>query len=215
MEDTTTDRSNRTRRFLTELAVIVMGVLIALGVEASWGRMQDRTREAELLVDLREEFAENEARLQIDIEFNEAVSATLDTWLAIVAGGVHVPIDSTEALLDGSLYLRRFDPLTGVLGSIIETGELALIQDAGLRHALSGWEGKVEEAKITTLDVQAYRAAVMPELFDVVHGPPDPARHETAIRSVTIFSAIVSRQQKELLIEVGRIRQLLESGGSR
>lgn len=204
-----TETPGRAGRIVTELVVIVVGVLVALGLEASWGRLQDRIRERAIVADLAEEFAANEARLRSDLARNDSVVAKLDEWHSIVATGADASPDSIAALLDGSLFLSRFDPLTGVLASIRETGELALVRDSHLRTALAGWEGKVEEAKITALDVQAYRAASMTEVFDVVHGPPDLARYETVLRSLQIFSEIAVRQQRSLLIDIAEIRALL------
>jgi hypothetical protein len=204
-----TDTRKRWTRLFAELGVIVVGVLVALGLEASWGRMRDRAREGELLADLAEEFAENEVRLRTDLTRNDSVVARLDAWHAIVSTGSSVSSDSIALLLDGSLFLSRFDPLTGVLNGVIETGELALVRDVALRNELAGWQGKVEEARITALDVQAYRSSVMPEVFDVVHGSGTPARHETVLRSLQAFSEIAVRQQRALLIDIAEIRALL------
>jgi hypothetical protein len=204
-----TDTPKRWTRLLVEFGVIVVGVLVALGLEASWGQMQDRAREGELLADLAEEFAENEVRLRTDLTRNDSVVARLDAWHSIVSARSSVSPDSIALLLDGSLYLSRFDPLTGVLNGIIETGELALVRDVTLRNELAGWQGKVEEARITALDVQAYRSSVMSEVFDVVHGSGTPARHETTLRSLQAFSEIAVRQQRALLIDISEIRELL------
>lgn len=198
-------------RVVAELVIIVLGVLIALGVDASWGRMQDRAREAELLADLSEEFAENEVRLRADIARNDSVAARLDAWYAIVSSEAEVSADSIATLLNGSLFLSRFDPLNGVLNGVIETGELGLVRNVALRNKLAGWQGKVEEARITALDVQAYRSSVMSEVFDVALGSGSRGRHETVLRSVQEFSDIAMRQQRALLIDLAEIRELLAS----
>jgi hypothetical protein len=201
-------------RLIAEGAVIVVSVLIALGAEASWGRMQDRAREAEILSDLADEFDENEFRLRTDLARNDSVVARLVAWHAVVTAGVEISPDSTAALLDGSLFLSRFDPLTAVLGSVLQAGELALVRDIDLRNDLAGWQGKVEEARITALDVQAYRASVMPEVFDIVHRVGDVERHETVLRSLQVFSEIAVRQQRGLLADIDKIRDTLGEGSN-
>ncbi len=118
--------------------VIVVGVLVALAADAGWAERQDRVREGEALSDLLEEFRENQTVLLFDIEANRRARQSGEAWALAVLGRVSVSPDSASALFVTALRDARFDPATGALRSLLDGGELGLIQDLDLRRALAG-----------------------------------------------------------------------------
>ena len=62
--------AGKIERSLSGLAVIVLGVLLALWAEAAWAERGSRLREREVVSDLLAEFRGNEVLLRADIENN-------------------------------------------------------------------------------------------------------------------------------------------------
>jgi hypothetical protein len=71
---------------MTELAVIVTGVLIALTADAWYERRSNLGMERDLLEDLYVEFRDNEARLRADIHTNDVSLAAAEELLPLVPG---------------------------------------------------------------------------------------------------------------------------------
>ena len=71
-------------RAVTELAVIVTGVLIALSADAWYERRSDLELEGVLIRDLLAEFRINEARLRDDIRVNEAHDEAAEALLPLL-----------------------------------------------------------------------------------------------------------------------------------
>ncbi len=198
------------RRLVAELIVIVAGVLIALGVDAAWGHLTDRAREADLIADLVEEFRENRVRLSSDIEFNRRAEVAAQEWLEAVEDRAVLPPDSLEAFLFATAIVVRFDPLSGVLRSLIETGELALIREPALRHALAGWLGLVEEAALVQIAGGDRRSDLMPLLLEALQRNQPDQRDLPLLRLYRTYVRFAGLRQAPLLTELDRILGLLE-----
>ena len=146
------------QRLMAELSVIVVGVLIALGAEAGWSARSDRAREREILHDLSEEFAQNARILQSDIEANQLALEAGLLWEAAMLGERETSRDSLVQLFVASRIGARFDPVTGVLQSVLMSGDLPIIRNTELRQALAGWPDRAEEARSTSEDVNTQRS---------------------------------------------------------
>jgi hypothetical protein len=198
---------SRISRLAGEFAIIVCGVLVALGLEATWQARQDRVRESEIIQDLIEEFQANRVRLLSDIEVNRASLAAAE-GLERMPSSSSLPFD-----LDEGFGIRRYDPLDGVLQSTLETGELSLIVDPSLRAALAGWSARVREAEQSALTAISGRGEILPDLFDVMLGETTYERRRLVVGWSRGFMTIPLRQQEELLVEMDRILTLLEGAG--
>ena len=129
------------------MLVIVAGVLIALSAEAWWEDRSDREIEAEILADLLEDFRASRDVLLTDIERNEG---SLEASRGILDyRATELPADSLATLTWRSWGTSRFDPVAGVLTSIVSSGQVNLIEDAELRRDLASWLNNVEEARLT------------------------------------------------------------------
>ena len=200
--------SQRVSRMVGEFAVIVLGVLVALGLESTWQARQDRVREAELIQDLTGEFRANRDRLLADIERNAALFATAQALEALP------PSSPVPGDLGGSFGIQRFEPLDGVLQSTIQTGDLGLLLDPTLRAGLAGWPARVREAERTAIDNQATRASILPQLLDVIVRPTTDGRRQLFLGWFRGLGNRPLQQQQELLRELHRILVLLEEAGA-
>ena len=196
--------NDRARQLAGELLVIVIGVLIALGAQAGVEEWSDRRRERAFIVDLIEEFRQNEARLLTDLELTRSAVAASELWRDGIEDG-SLGIDSLAVLYAASLNPARFDPISGYLRSLIDGGDLGLIRDSRLRAELAGWPDLYEEQRLTSVAIDVIRANLMPVIV-VSDGVPPPE----ALEIDRVNLSVISDQQEALLGRLRQIRSLLE-----
>lgn len=190
-----TSRRNRIRAGLANLSVIVVGVLLALAAEATWAERGDRIREQEVLLDLLEDFRENQARLLSDIEDNRVAKDAARAWASATLGQASISADSAHTLLVAAHGDARFDPITGALRSLLDGGELRVIEDQGLRQALAGWPDRTEEAQLTarSYDDQRQRLVSL-----VLSFPPAESLTPRRRSAVLLFAEFTAGHQSQL-----------------
>ncbi len=115
--------------------------------------------------------------------------------------------------MEGSILVFRFDPEDGVLRSVLETGGLELVRSDELRGALSGWLGRVAEARQTAMDVTNARHVQLGELYDTVEGSGSELRRQMVLSIHARMRRNVITQQEWLLLELDRVLSLLEGVG--
>jgi hypothetical protein len=123
------------QRSLGELALIVVGVLLALGAESLWSERADRAREQSYLEQIAADARENGRRLEDAIVVERGlIEGSRAALLALDAAGRVHAADSVDAWLN----LRRssFLPVTGAFRALINAGDLELVEDPGIRAAL-------------------------------------------------------------------------------
>jgi hypothetical protein len=129
------------KRLLAEFAVIVAGVLIALAVDAWWGRRQEREQAREYLEQLLVDFQETERRLRGTVagerERLERVSLVIDRAL-------HGPLPHADSL-DLPTGYNQFEPLTGTLTALVQGGDLRLLDSDSVRFELVAFSTLIEE----------------------------------------------------------------------
>ena len=168
-----------TRRGLAEFALIVAGVLVALGLEGAWATRQDRVNEADYLVDMLQEPRANARTVREVLQVSDAKRAALARALSLLAP--EVPQDSAAAFLEGLLQgsgiavvpqLRRavFEDLQGA-------GRLSLIRDDVARRQI--------------IDHYSFTAAMM-ERQARWEGAIDPRLHSLASRNAPAGTVLQS-----------------------
>lgn len=135
----------RGRRAASEFVVIVVGVLVALWIDAAWQWLQDRSEERRLKADLVEEFRENLAILE-DLERTRR-DQVVRMLAALMDGVADLPADSIAPTIAASTFSPTFNPRRGALEAAISGSNLRLIRSHELRKALSGWDGLLEDAQ--------------------------------------------------------------------
>ena len=119
-------------RLSAELLVIVVGVLIALGVDTWWAGVQDRQLESAALESLSSELGVAEDQLQDYVGRDSLIMRRADALLARSS----LPADTLADLVSGifntipdEVRLRSYDEL-------LSTGRLQLLRDREVRLAL-------------------------------------------------------------------------------
>ena len=131
-------------RGFREFAIIVLGVLVALWIDASWAWLQDRRDEAELIEDLASDFDFNLNEIERIVDLQER-SATAVRRL-LYEGIEDLPDDSLPEFAESVSYLHTFNARMGGLESALSSGRIELLRDRELRAALTAWPGYLADA---------------------------------------------------------------------
>jgi len=192
-------------RLSAELAIIVAGVLIALGAQSMVQEWADRRDEHEFLLDLLAEFHANETQLQTDIAQTEQAVSAADQWRDSGADSEAIDNTSESSFYAASLNPARFDPISGSLRSLIDGGDLNLIRNRQLRAALAGWSDRAQEQIMTSVTVDMMRSMLMQ--FLIPEGRAAPAQ---ALEADRLLLQVTYEQQVALLGLLREIIDLLE-----
>jgi hypothetical protein len=126
------------KRNLIEVAAIVVSILIAFALEASWESWQERQLGQAILADLAQEIRGNIADL--DSAHNEQV-IRIEILNQIIreAGTDRLGLDAEtlNTLLASASTTPTFDMKAGVLDQLLQGGNLSLLESAELRNQLS------------------------------------------------------------------------------
>lgn len=138
----------RARRAASEFFVIVVGVLVALWIDAGWGWLEDRGDERALLRDLQADFEVNLDEIRT-AAVRRATTSNLGSRL--VRDGISgFSPDSLDAVVMSVYQVWTLNPRMGALESSISAGRIDLIRNDELRSALTSWAGYFEDAEEET-----------------------------------------------------------------
>jgi hypothetical protein len=130
-------------RLFAELAVIVAGVLIALAANSWWERRQEQNHAREYLEQLLVDVQTTEQRLRSIIDTETQRLETVNSIIGRAFGGPWPQPDSLE-LPTGYDY---FEPLTGTLTALIQSGDLRLLRSDSIRFELIALAALIRETE--------------------------------------------------------------------
>jgi hypothetical protein len=200
-------------RGVLEVAVIVGSILMAFGIEAWWGARQDGFHRAALLEDLEAEVLINRDALENTLERQRLRVSRLALVLGeLTPEATGLSADSVRTLQAAVRNNPTYDPSFGVLNLLIQSGDLALLDDRILRARLAGLDAFLndylsnqgfllelllqEEVLFGTGSVVFDHSAVVPGDLTVTSASEDV--RETAAKYLGMVSAVT-----ELLIGEG------------
>jgi len=138
-----------------ELAIIVIGVLLALSADGWWVNQQERAEEAEILQAMAEDFSVSEELVGDELNILSEILDDLKTLSEGSAGGV--------AQIDDALFIKMLHnglwevPVLTVQMSayneILGSGRMRLINDPALRRALAEYDQDFIAASARLSDV--------------------------------------------------------------
>ena len=133
------DTSSNTRRAFRDLALIVVGVLIALAVDQAVQSIGERRRETQYLDALRENIEADLVTLRgpLQKELGQRESAAK----LVIEGlnGKQVDPALMIAALDRAGHVAFFAPRRATFDDLVSTGNLRLIRSAEIRAALAAY----------------------------------------------------------------------------
>lgn len=191
------ERTTVWRRWLAEGGVIVMSILLAFAIDASWDRVQARSADRELLRALLVDFRRVHDASGPAASNAEAVTARGRRFLAAAETGLStVPLDSLRVW-----YSAIYTPVGGDLNTpsydaLITSASFDLVGDAVLRDALGRFVAARE-----------YHDGMVETIVDsYFFGPVWEIR-----RQVGLLEALTVEDAGELSIPEPRLRNLFAS----
>ncbi len=129
-------------RSIGEIAIIIIGVLIAFQFEEWRGERELREQEIAQLYALQADFTENIKRLQGVIDRQEVVVASQTRLLGIIHGHQDMPNEEAlKKLVTDSFMFFRLEEVLGAYQALVSSGDLRLIRDRSLRAAIAEFAG--------------------------------------------------------------------------
>lgn len=144
-----------TLRLLVQVVILVLSILLAFAIDAWWDVHREKSRERELLLELRDDFRATrpglESRVTLARRMAEGTGGFLDLLGADAAPDVvTVPHAAIFATLGGP----TFEPATNALDAAVASGEIALLTDGELRAELATWRRLLRDANEDELEVR-------------------------------------------------------------
>jgi len=136
--------SGSIRWLLSEVTIVVAGILMAFSIDSWWQGVEDRQIEQTLLRSLAIEFESNQQQLESKIQIYRLRTTAAETLLDLHSRAD--PVNS-EAIEDHWKWITRagsYDPSTAVLDAAISSGAITVLQDLDLQVALAEWPAKVQ-----------------------------------------------------------------------
>jgi hypothetical protein len=215
------------RRLVVESLFITASILLAFALDAWWDRRGDRLDERELLIALQSEFDDVRRELERAQAVHVVREAANSELLKVTADGSTLPApDSLWKLLTAAHRGTTINLASGVLGSAIDAGTIALVRDANLRTKLAAWPSRVEDHAMTESGLRGYLLGVLRPWWaehalypedsgpstrwqTVVAGPIRSAVYRNHVHHIRNMTQTIVSENEQLLIEVTGLKQRL------
>ena len=169
------------RRIFVESAAVVMSILVAFLIDASWDAHKEGLRERELLEGLLADFEASRPGLEDRLELARRMASGTGRFLELVEGKtLPAVVTMPDTLVFSVLGGPTFEPATNTLDAALASGEIEIVRSRELRSELAQWnrmladtgEDEREVRRITNeqvvpllsqvADVRPYFAMVLP-----------------------------------------------------
>lgn len=135
------------RRLAADFVIIVVGVLVALGVDAAWEAREERVRKAAYLGQLRADLSATADTLVEMIKVDSVARERADRALEALNSTRLPPSDSLATwILAATSSSASFYPTMGTVTALVESGELSLVGDESLRREILRYHSSVTSA---------------------------------------------------------------------
>ena len=134
--------SPRTRRYqsvrwlLSELLIVVVGVLIALSAQRWWQGREDRAREATYITELIADMRQTELAVRAADSLQQPRAIAAANALRAYRRDARPAVDSLAEWATRSLQFHRTVPVTATAEALISTGDARIIRDDSARRAI-------------------------------------------------------------------------------
>jgi hypothetical protein len=119
-----------------EIAIVVIGILVAFSLDSWWDGRQQHARELGHLKALYQEFTDNRQRLRDKEQFEKRLNERLLALIGLMRADPPPRSLDLMGALAGVFASSQFEPITAAYDAMIGTGGLSVIRDAELRHAI-------------------------------------------------------------------------------
>jgi hypothetical protein len=135
------------RYAIGEIVLVVIGILIALQINNWNEEMIEKRKEQSVLIGLHETFSNNLYNLKMVMEGSRTAFDSSKKLLTLIGPNAS-DYTSTEvdSLISDMINYSTYDPSTGTIDDIINSGKLNIIQNQELKANISNWSGMLEDA---------------------------------------------------------------------
>ena len=181
-----------------EAALIIVSILLAFLIDASWEGRQERREERELLENLQVEFRQTRELVSDAVRGHEGYG---ERALRLAEFGLSSGSEEPEDLarLINSVFLTYLTtyPETGVLDGTLASGRLDLVADDELRSRLAAWPRTFNEFREQEVFIEEWVREAQPVLY----------------ASVPLAAAVVAGARGESMVEAmgPEVRRFLAS----
>lgn len=171
-------KSDRIKRALGEIAIVVVGILLAFGVDSAWETAQDRRIAAEVVSGIHTAFQNNREYLEgSSRRRQQKLEATRELLLMSSDPQYRLTPDSVAVLVRMLRIGRGFRPDDSRLEELIVSGRMHLIRDEELRALIAGWPRRVQaKQNLEAIAHDHTRLAIGPWLRQRIPTPGGPGR---------------------------------------
>jgi hypothetical protein len=212
---TETNLPRKLPRLISDFAVIVIGVFVAVAAESWWSERENRSYERELREDMVAEFASNVQILESDISQNSEARK----HIGFLAG---LSNEDLEALSDNrlsehlipTLNWAGFDPEMGSAQALVESGSVGAIGDRDLRLLMASWAGLLEANRRFNLQAVSFqdnvlRLEIARAGADELWSSQERQRLQILFSTMALLHVIVVNNQRRMLDTAKQIHDYL------
>lgn len=129
-----------------EIILVVIGILIAVGIN-NWNiESSNRSQEVKILNQLLVEYETNLEELDKKIAMRNFIMRSVEQLIHYADHGIETELlDSVSFHFNRTKYDPTFDPADGVTSELLNSGKFYLIQNEELKNQLTSWSGVVSE----------------------------------------------------------------------
>lgn len=143
---------NKIRRYLLyatgEILLVVIGILIALGINKYNENLKEEAKEKQLIISLYNEFNENLTALETDIENLKTQLSRQYKLLDLIDGKSATTGSEINQLIGKSFVnLSSWNPSSYVLKDLSNSGQISNLSNHKLQNLLLDWERHIENLK--------------------------------------------------------------------
>jgi hypothetical protein len=131
-----------------EIVLVVVGILIALQINTWNNELIEKRKEQSVLIGLHETFSINLENLDYVMATSIAAFDSSKKLLSLM-GPSASDYTSTEvdSLIGHMINYSTYDPSSGTIDDIINSGKLNIIRNPELKANISNWSGMLEDTK--------------------------------------------------------------------
>ena len=131
-----------------EIILVVIGILIALQINNWNENRKDEIKEQVILISLKVNLLENLKLLNLANQATiKAYYASLNLHELTTPNGNNINSSKIDSLISVTFDYFTFDPNSGTINEIINSGQLNIIKNEELKNQISNWSGIVEDTQ--------------------------------------------------------------------
>ncbi|MGD1847594.1 MAG: DUF6090 family protein [Salibacteraceae bacterium] len=131
---------------LGEIVLVVIGILIAVGINSKTVEYKNQQREEKILRQLLVEYESNLEEINDKIKMRNLIMGSIEKLIYYADSGITSnDLDSVSFHLLRTNYDPTFDPSNGVTTELLNSGKFYLLQNEELKGHLTSWSGAVAE----------------------------------------------------------------------